>query len=158
MNVRLTAALGALVLLAACSSPPATFNLTGATVDPAYWCPGGSTDAAYTVHASLKARNDTSKEVTIESATAEMVLTAVSGTWLERVGQRYDAGTVDISPSTVAAHATATLNASIPSTCTSALYGAGNSSTGTYEVRIHLVTSAGQFTITASNEHQILAA
>ena len=158
MLARLTAVLTALVVLAACSSPPATFSLAGATVDPAYWCPGGSSNAPYTVHATIHARNDTAREVTIDSATAEMVLTAVSGSWLERVGDRYEAGTVEVSPTSVASRSSATLTVTIPSACTSALYGSGSAGTGTYEVKVHLVTSAGEFSITAANKHEIRAA
>lgn len=141
-----------------CSSPPATFSLAGATVDPAYWCPGGSNNAPYTVDATIQARNDTANEVTIDSATAEMVLTAVSGSWFERVGDRYDAGAVEVSPTTVAPRSSATLAVTIHSACTSALYGSSRSSSGDYKVRMHLVTSAGAFSITASNTHEIRAA
>jgi len=150
--------LTALVILAGCSSPPATFSLAGATVEPAFWCPGGSNNAPYTVHATIQARNDTAKEVTIDSATAEMVLTAVTGSWLERVGDRYDAGAVEVSPRKVAPRSSATLAVTIPSACTSAVYGSSRSSSGAYRVKVHLVTSAGAFSITASNTHEILAA
>jgi hypothetical protein len=146
------------VVVAACSSPPATFSLAGATVDPTYWCPGASNNAPYNVHAMIQARNETAKEVTIDSASAEMVLTAVSGSWLERVGDRYDAGAVEVSPTSVAPKSSATIKVTIPSTCTSALYGSGSSSTGTYDVKVHLVTSAGEFSITAGNKHEIRAA
>ncbi len=158
MNSRLTALLGTVVLLSACSSPPAAFSLTGATVDSTYWCPGGANDAPYTVNASLHARNDTSRTVTVSSATAEMTLDAIGGAWLEHVGDRYDAGAVDVSPKSVAAHSSATLAVTIPSTCTSALYGSGNSSFGDYGVTVRLVTSAGSFSVKASNEHEIRAA
>ena len=146
------------MVLAACSSAPATFSLTGATVDPAYWCPGGSNNAPYTVHATIQARNDTANEVTIDSATAEMVLTSVSGSWLERVGDRYLAEGVVVSPRTVAPRSSASLAVTIPSACTSAVYGASRSSSGAYEVKVHLATSAGAFSIAASNTHEIRAA
>ena len=147
-----------LVVLSACSSPPARFSVVGATVDPAYWCPGGSNNAPYTLDATIQARNDTASEVTIDSATAEMVLTSVSGSWLERVGDRYDAGAVEVSPRTVAPRSSATLAVAIPSACTSAVYGSSRSSSGAYQVKVHLVTSAGAFSITASNKHEIRAA
>ena len=154
----MTLVVTALVVLSACSSPPATFSLAGATVDPAYWCPGGSNNAPYTVHATIQARNDTATEVTIDSATAEMVLTSVSGSWLERVGDRYDAGAVEVSPRMVAPRSSGTLAVTIPSACTSAVYGSSRSSSGTYQVKVHLVTSAGAFSITAGNTHEIRAA
>ena len=127
-------------------------------VDPAYWCPGGSNNAPYTVHGTIQARNGTANEVTIDSATAEMVLTSVSGSWLERVGDRYLAEGVVVSPSTVAPRSSATLAVTIPSACTSAVYGASRSSSGAYEVKVHLVTTAGAFSIVASNMHEIRAA
>jgi len=158
LPARSTAVLCALMVLAACSSAPATFSLAGATVDPAYWCPGGSNNAPYTVHGTIQARNGTANEVTIDSATAEMVLTSVSGSWLERVGDRYLAEGVVVSPSTVAPRSSATLAVTIPSACTSAVYGASRSSSGAYEVKVHLVTTAGAFSIVASNMHEIRAA
>ena len=153
-----TAVLTMLVVLAACSSPPATFSLAGATVDPTYWCPGGSNNVPYTVHATIQARNDTAQAVTVDSATAEMVLIAVKGNWLERVGDHYDAGAVDVTPKTVAPRSSASLTVTIPSACSSALYGSGTSSSGDYEVRMRLVTSAGTFSVTAGNTHEIRAA
>jgi hypothetical protein len=150
--------LGVLLLTGACASSPGTFSLASATVDPTYWCPGGANDAPYSVHATVQARNDSAKDVTIDSATAEMVLTSVSGNWLERVGDHYDAGSVEVSPNTVAARASAALNITIPSACTSARYGSSTSSSGDYAVTVHLVTSAGPFSITARNEHEIRAA
>src|SRR5256885_9559273 len=101
------AALAAVLVSAAvaCSSSPGpTFSLAAASVDPTYWCPGGASSAAYDLHATVDARNGTSKEVTIQSATAEMVLTSVSGAWLEKIGERYDAGTVNVTPASVAAN------------------------------------------------------
>ena len=112
----------------------------------------------YTVHATIDARNDTSKTVSIDSATAEMVLTSVRGSWLEHVGDRYDAGTVEVDPKSVAARSSSTLLVAIPSACTGAVHGSGVSSSGVYEVRMRLVTSAGTFTITAANTHEIRAA
>lgn len=147
----------AILIAAACSSStPASFQLTNATVDPqSYTCPRGSTDAPYDLHVTMHARNDTAKEVIVESASAAMVLTAVKGSWLERAGDRYDAGTVAVSPANIAAKSSATLDVSIRSACTS---GASTpTSSGTYQVSVHLVTSAGEFVITAANKHQILA-
>jgi len=144
--------------MAACSSSSPTFSLSGATVDPTYRCPGGASNAPYDVHATIKARNDTSKAVTIQSATAEMVLAAIKGKWLEPVGDRYDAGSVAVSPTRVAAGSSATLTLTIPSACTSGPHGSTTSSSGSYQVKLHLVTSAGAFSIDASNRHEILAA
>ena len=155
------AALAAVLVSAAvaCSSSPGpTFSLAAASVDPTYWCPGGASSAAYDLHATVDARNGTSKEVTIQSATAEMVLTSVSGAWLEKIGERYDAGTVNVTPASVAAKSNAKLGVTIPSACTSARYGASASSSGRYAVTVRLVTSAGTFSVAAANAHEILAA
>ena len=73
---RHAAALATAVWLVACSSTPATFALIGASVDPTYKCPGGANNAAYDLHATIDARNNTSRPVTVESITAEMTLTA----------------------------------------------------------------------------------
>src|SRR2546428_3650775 len=112
-------------LAAACSSSPATFALTSASVDPQYWCPGGAKNAPYDVHATIAAHNGTSSAVNIESVTAEMTLTAVKGSWLETVGDRYEAKTVKFEPSRVAAGSSATIKVTIPSACTSSTYRSG---------------------------------
>lgn len=148
----------ATALLAACSQPAPTFSVAGATVDATHWCPGGATNAAYDLHARVDTRNDTSTAVTIESASAKMVLAAASGPWLEQVGETYDAGAVKVTPATVGPHSRATLDVTIPSACTSGQYGSGLSSSGQYRVTVHLETSAGAFSVTASNRHEILAA
>jgi hypothetical protein len=155
---RFCACLVAGVLVAACSSESPKFSVTDAHVDVVHRCPGGSVDAKYDVHATIQARNTTSKDVTIESATADMMLAAVTGRWLEQVGDRYDAGTVRVSPSTVRANSSARLDVTIPSTCTSGPYGSAESSSGSYTVTVHLTTSAGAFTIAARNRHEIVAA
>jgi hypothetical protein len=145
--------------LASCSSgQTSTFALTSASVDPTYWCPGGANNAAYDVHATVDVHNGTSKVVTIDSATAEMKLISVKGNWLEKVGDRYTAGTVTYSPTSVGAGSSAPVTATIPSACTSGKYGAGASSYGDYDVTVHMTTSAGAFSITAKNQHRILAA
>lgn len=156
---RFCAAVGAVLVASACASQAApSFSLTSARVDATHWCPGGAVDAKYDVHATIQASNTTARVVTVESATAEMVLSAVTGSWLEKQGDRYDAGTVAVRPSTVAANSTASLDLTIPSSCTSAAYGAAPSSSGSYTVTVALVTSAGTFHIAAANRHEILAA
>jgi len=154
----LHAAVAAALLMAGCSSESPTFSVAGAKVDALYHCPDGSVDAKYDVHATIQARNPTSNRVTVDSATADMVLAAVTGRWLEHVGDRYEAGTVAVSPSAVGANSTATLDVTIPSTCTSGRSGATQSSSGSYTVTIHLATSAGAYSVTAGNRHEILAA
>ncbi len=147
------------VSLSACSSgQPSTFSLAGASVDSTHWCPGGSHDAPYDVHATIDARNATSSAVTIESMTASMTLAATTGTWIEKIGDRYEADKVQFSPPTVAPGATTKLAVTFPSSCTSGAYNAGTSSQGDYVVTMHVVTSAGQYSIAASNRHSIVAA
>ena len=155
----ISAALLALACLAgACSSGAATFTVATASVDPTYWCPGGAVNAPYDLHATVSVRNGTSGTVTIMSMTAQMRLAAVQGSWLEKVGDRYDAGSVAFTPSTVGAGLSASLRVVIPSACTSDRYELGGASFGDYAVTLHMVTSVGAFSITAQNHHQIRAA
>jgi hypothetical protein len=147
------------VMLSACSSgQPAAFSLTGASVDPTHWCPGGSTNAPYDLHGTIDARNGTASAVTVQSVAASMTLNAVTGNWLEKVGDRYDADKVQFAPSAVAAGTTAKITVTFSSACTSGAYNTGTSSQGDYTVTMHVTTSAGQYSITASNRHSILAA
>lgn len=141
-----------------CSSAQPSFALTSASVDPTYSCPGGAKDAAYDLHGTIQAHNGTSKVVTISSVTAEMKLTAVKGNWLEKVGDRYQADNVKFEPASIGAGATATLKVTIPSACTSGVYGSSPSSSGTYQVTMHVTTTSGAYSISAANVHEILAA
>jgi hypothetical protein len=158
IRVAVAAAAAACILTACSSSQPSNFAVTSASVDPSYWCPGGANNAKYDLHATVNVRNETGHDVSIESVTAVMTLAAVQGSWLEKVGDRYDAGSATFSPSTVGAGSSAALKAVIPSACTSDKYGAATSSYGDYSVKIRIVTSAGPFSITAQNQHQIRAA
>src|SRR5256885_13538723 len=154
--LRLVATLITACCLAACSAGGTpTFALTPASVDAAYRCPGGATNAPYEMHATIAARNGTSKVVTIRSVSVLMTLTSIHGSWLERVGDQYDAGSVSFSPATVASASSATLKITIPSACTSGKYAGGSSSSAHYEVTMHVATSAGAFSITAGNKHEI---
>src|SRR5205814_538243 len=69
---------------------PSTFAVTGSSVDPAYWCPGGPNNEKYDLHATVNVHNGTRHEVSIQSVTAVMPLAAVQGSWLEKVGDRFD--------------------------------------------------------------------
>jgi hypothetical protein len=147
------------VMLSACSSgQPSTFSLSGASVDPTHWCPGGSINAPYDLHATIEARNGKSSAVTVQAVTASMTLEGITGSWLEKIGDKYEADKVQFSPSTVAAGATTKLNVTFSSACTSGAYNAGTSSQGDYVVTMHVTTSAGQYSISASNRHSIVAA
>lgn len=150
-------AAAALLVVSACSSAPATFALENASVDPTYYCPGGANNAPYDLHATINVRNGTSKAVTITAVTAQMTVASVKGPWIEKVGERYNADSVTFAPATVAAGASSSLKLTIPSACTSGKYGTGTSSSADYTVSVHLATSAGNFAITAANQHEIIA-
>ena len=152
------AALGLVALLfTACSSgQPATFAVTSASVDPLYSCPGGSNNAPYDLHATVDVRNGTSKAVTIDSVGAQLKLVAVQGPWLERPGDLYDAGAATFAPTGVPAGASDAVMVTIHSFCTS--NSAAGTSHGDYTVTMKLVTSAGSYSITAKNQHEIRAA
>ena len=148
----------AVLLIAACSSSSQPAFTTGtASVDPTYYCPGGANNAPYDVHATVHLHNGTAKAVAIDAVTAQMSVASVKGAWLEKVGDRYDAGHAKFAPATVAAGGSAILNVTIPSACTSGKYGTGISSSAEYTVTIRLATSAGAFTVTADNQHEIVA-
>lgn len=147
----------ALVLAACSSSSQPTLAIGPTTVDPTYYCPGGANNAPYDLHATMRLHNPTGKAVTIDAVTAQMTVGSIRGAWLEKVGDRYDAGSAKFAPSTVARNSDATLNVTIPSACTSGKYGTGTSSSADYTVTIHLTTSVGKFTVTADNEHEIVA-
>jgi len=154
----LVAGAAATLLVAACSSAQPTFSVTGASVDPTYRCPGGASNAPYDLHAAVEVHNGTSHAVTIESITAKMKLAAVKGSWLEKVGDLFDAGSAKFDPATVPAGSTATINATIRSACTSGKYDSSLTSSGDYVVTMRVKTSAGTYSIAARNHHQILAA
>ncbi|HET7339750.1 MAG TPA: hypothetical protein VFK22_09390 [Candidatus Dormibacteraeota bacterium] len=156
MRYALTALI-ALVLAACSSSSQPEFTLSGASVDPTYFCPGGANNAPYDLHATVRVHNSTGKAVTIESATAQMTVASIKGVWLEKVGDRYEAANARFTPITIAPGGNTTLDLTIPSACTSGKYGTGTSSSAEYNVSIHLTTSAGSFAVTAGNQHEIVA-
>ena len=137
---------------------PSTFTLTSASVDQSYVCPTSANDLSYTIHATIDVRNGTSNSVTIRSVGVVMTVAAVKGGWLEHVGDKYDASGVTVSPETVSAGSTATLNVTIPSTCTNGKVPSSGSSYGEYAVAFTVVTSSGTHTISSQNRHRIVAA
>ncbi len=140
------------------SSQPSTFSLTSASADPTYWCPGNANNAPYDVHASISIRNGTPSTVTITGVTAQMTLERIGGTWLEKVGDAYDAGAASYTPATVKPASAATLKVKFQSACTSPAYGTGASSYADYRVTLRVTTSAGSYSISSANLHRILAA
>ncbi len=158
--MRCILAVFALALLASGCTTSSQPNVTldSASVDPTYFCPGGASNAHYDLHGTIRVHNPTAKPVTIESVTAQMRLAAVTGTWLEKIGDRYDAGVASFSPADVPAGSSGTVKVTIASACTSGQYGSGVSAAADYDVTMHVVTSAGTYTITAANQHEIVAA
>jgi len=65
---------------------------------------------------------------------------------------------VTFSPAMVGAGSSATIKVTIPSACTSGKYAGEGSSSADYKVTLRVVTSAGAFSITATNQHEILTA
>ncbi|TAN32411.1 hypothetical protein EPN29_09615 [bacterium] len=137
---------------------PATFSLSNVSVDSTYACPPGANNAAYDLHATIDAHNGTSNLVTIESVGAVMILAAVKGAWLEHVGDRYDAGRVAFTPSTVGAGTDGQLKVTVPSACTNQARATRASDYGEYSVEFTVTTSAGKFMVQSRNRHRIAAA
>src|SRR5260370_26383146 len=146
----------AMCLVAACSSASPSFALTGASVDPTYFCPGGAKDAPYDLHATISAHNGTGSAVNIRSVTAEMTLAAVKGDWLEKAGSRYEAGTVPFTPATVGPGSSAALKITIPSACTSDKYGGIATSYGEFPIAMHATASSAPLTIPAADQHELI--
>lgn len=138
--------------------PPAVFRLTSASVDATYTCPAGAANAPYDLHATIDVRNDTSNSVTIRSVEAVMTLAAVKGSWLEPVGDKYEATAVTVLPGTIGARSSASLKVTIPSACTNGKTASAGSSYGEYSVALTVATSSGTFTIESNNRHRIVAA
>jgi hypothetical protein len=157
MRIIAAAAITAACLLAACSSDSSTFALTNASVDESYTCPVGTNNAPYDLQATVGAHNGTARIVTITSASADLTLQAIQGSWLEKVGDKYQASNVTVTPNSVASGANASLKVTIPSACTNGKATNGASS-GDYRVTVHIATSAGNYSITSKTLHRLVAA
>jgi hypothetical protein len=145
-------------IAAACTVGAAsTFTLSSASVAATYTCPLGATDAPYDLKAVIDVRNSTSSTVTIKSVSAAMTLVAVKGTWLEKVGEKYQASDVGFSPQTVAAGSSASLKVILPSACTNGKAAVPDASYADYSIAFTVVTSAGTHTIVSKNKHRIIA-
>jgi hypothetical protein len=137
---------------------PSTFSATSASVDSSYTCPTGVDNAAYELHATIDLRNGTSNRVTIKSVAASMTLSAVKGSWLERVGDKYEASGLTFTPAAVSAGSSASLKVTIPSACTNGQAPAAGTSYGDYSVVLVVTASSGTYTIQSKNHHRIVAA
>jgi hypothetical protein len=148
----LIASAACLALLGGCSS--STFTVSNASVDQGYTCPVSAKDLQYEVHATIDAHNGTSQTVNISAVTATMTLSAVKGAWLQKVGDKFDAGNVTYAPTRVAAGSSATLAVTIPSACTGRANSAPAAS-GDYVVNFTMTTTAGTFKLDSQNKHRI---
>ena len=155
MIARSLAAAAGVVVLAGCSfGSPTTFTLDSASVDPSYSCPVGATNAKYDVHGTIDAHNGTSKTVSISSVDATLTLASVKGGWLQKVGDKYDAGNITFTPAEVGAGSSAKLDVTIPSACTGRTASSPVAS-GDYVVGFTMITSAGTFRVESKDRHRI---
>lgn len=147
-----------ILVLAGCSlGSSSTFTVGNASVDQAYTCPVGAKALQYDLHGTIDAHNATSQSVKITSVTAVMTLAAVNGGWLQKVGDKFDAGNVSYAPTSVGAGSSATLSVTIPSACTGRV-AKSPPAWGDYLVTFTLKTSAGSFTLDSQNKHRIATA
>ncbi len=153
----LTIAAGIVVLAACQVGSPSTFTVNTASVDPSYTCPVGASNVHYDVHGTIEVHNGTSKTVTISSVDATLTLAAVKGGWLQKVGDKYDAGNVTFAPADVGAGSSATLAVTIPSACTGRA-ASSQVASGDYVVGFTMKTSAGTFKIESKDRHRISTA
>lgn len=150
-----------LLLIAAaagCSSgAPGAFTLNSASVDSPYACPSTANNAPYNLHATIEVHNGTSSTVTIKAVSAEMTLAAKKGSWLQNVGDRYDAAAVRFSPDRIGPGSSSFLQVAIPSACTSGKTAKVDSSYGEYSVELWVIASSGTYRVASENRHRILA-
>jgi hypothetical protein len=145
-------------LLAGCSlGSSSTFTVSNASVDQSYTCPVSARNLQYDVHGTIDAHNGTSQTVNISAVTATMTLSAAKGAWLQKVGDKFDAGNVTYTPTRVAAGSSATLAVTIPSACTGRATSAPVAS-GDYVVNFTMTTTAGTFKLDSQNKHRIATA
>jgi hypothetical protein len=155
---KLMAVMACGLAMAGCSSgSPATFSVSSAEVDSSYACPVAASNSPYDLHGSISAHNGTSNAVAITSVSATLTLAAVNGGWLEKVGDKYDAGNVTVSPTSVDAGGNATLAVTVPSACTGRT-AKGTVASGDYAVTFTIVTSAGTFKVDSKDRHRIVTA
>ncbi len=146
------------LLLAGCSfGSSSTFTVSNASVDQGYRCPAGARNLQYQVHGTIDARNGTPQTVNISAVTATMTLSAVKGAWLQKLGDRFDAGNITYTPTSVGAGSSTTLAVTIPSACTGRATGSPVAS-GDYEVTFTMTTTAGIFKVDSQNKHRIATA
>lgn len=147
------------VIATGCSvGAPSTVSLNSASVDSIYICPTGADNAPYTLHATIDLHNGTPSSVTIKSVAAAMTLASIKGSWLEHVGDKYEASGVTFTPATVGAGSSTSLKVTIPSACTNGKTPSTGASYGDYSVALGVTASSGTYTIASKNRHRIVAA
>jgi hypothetical protein len=117
----------------------------------------GARALQYELHGTIDAHNATSNTVTISAITATMTLAAVKGAWLQKVGDRFDAGNVTYTPTSVAPGSSATIAVAIPSACSGRAAGSP-AAWGDYAVSFAIASSAGKFKLDSQNKHRIVTA
>ncbi|GAC1472203.1 MAG: hypothetical protein PVS3B2_07300 [Candidatus Dormibacteraceae bacterium] len=148
-----------IVVASGCSvGVPSTVSLSSASVDPSYTCPTGVDNKPYEIHATIGLRNGTSSSVTIKSVAASMTLSAINGSWLEHIGDKFEASGVTFTPATVGARSSTSLKVTIPSACTNGPAPMAGASYGDYSVGLTVTASSGSYTIASKNYHRIVAA
>jgi hypothetical protein len=157
MRSTATAALVALAAITACATSTPTFSVSNAIADYIYTCPAGADNAPYPLHVSVDAHNPTSSAVAIRSVKVALKLDEVKGSWLEKVGDTYDAGSATFTPGSIAAGAAKSLLVTASSACTRAKSSATGPSYGEYLVTLHIETSAGSYTLVTTNRHRLVA-
>ncbi len=145
----------ALVLAGCGFGSPSTFSVSSASVDPGHTCPVGGSNVPYEIHGTIDVHNGTSKAVTISSIDATLTLAASKGGWLQKVGDRYDAGNITFTPANINAGASATITVTIPSACTGRAANSPQAS-GDYVVGFTMITSAGTFKLDSKDRHRIV--
>ncbi len=158
MIARPLAVAAGLLMLGACSfGSPTTFGIDSASVDATYRCPVGASNEHYILHGTIDVHNGTSKAVTISSVDATLTLAAVKGAWLQKVGDKYDAGNITFTPAEVGPGSSAKLDVTIPSACTGRTANAPVASAD-YVVGFTMITSAGTFKADSTARHRISTA
>ena len=130
------------------------FTLSNARVDSTFKCPNPSVNLPYDVHGTVDADNSTTATVTIRSMSEENVTVSTVGDWTGPRGEKGGGPITDFSPKIVASGATPTIHFTIPFECTDS--GPAVTTYGEFTFKFHIVTSAGSYTLDASNRHRLV--
>ena len=145
-----------LLALAACvpiCGIGAKFALSNARVDSQFNCPNGSDHLPYLVHGSIDASNTLSSTVSIKSIDETDDLVATAGDWNGPKTAKAGGPITNYQPRSVASGANTTIKFSIGFVCTSS--GPSVTTYGDFAFKFTVKTSAGTYTINASNHHRL---